>query len=583
MKKTKRLARTKAEDAARTPAGAKATDPNVGTAGQQRPTSWMWWPWAAALAAIFVTLEIYGPALHGPFVFDDRVLPFMSPTIGLQPFAAWIAGVRPLLMFSFWLDYQRGGVDPVGYHVTNLILHFFTSVIVAFIAARLLSWAKVEGRQRDVLAVLGGALFLLHPAQTESVAYVASRSEALSVFFFYAGLAVFLYRGEDAMKLPRALASVALFGAAVVTKEHTAVFPVVVVLTDYFWRRGGLRKNAIFYALVAICGAAGAFMVVRVLRSAATAGFGIAGLTPLTYFFTQCRVVWSYVWLFFFPFGLNVDPEVPLSHGVIEHGAIFGLLAMATALGAAWVYRKRWPLASFGAVLFVVLIAPTSSFVPIFDPLAERRMYLPFLGLILIALELLRHLKLQYAIGIGAAVCLLFATLTYQRNEIWGNPIALWADTVAKSPHKLRPRSQLAYEYYNAGRCPDAAANYEAASKLEAPKFDLLINWAQALDCAGHNTEAVAVLKRAALLENGAYVHAVMGKVYAQMGQRDDALKELGLAEQYDPRFDITYLYRGIIEENSGDRAAAARDYRRAVNINPVNQPAREGLARVTH
>jgi Flp pilus assembly protein TadD len=574
MKKTKRLAKTNAEAATR--ANTNPTDPGA-------KKSWIWWPWAAALAALFVALEIYGPALRGPFLFDDRVLPFMSPSIGLQPFSAWIAGVRPLLMFSFWLDYQRGGIDPNGYHLTNLFLHFLTSLVIAFVAARFLDWAKVEGRQRDVLAVLAGALFLVHPAQTESVAYVASRSEVLSVFFFYAGLAVFLYRGEGAMKLPRALASVALFGAAVVTKEHTAIFPLVVVLVDYFWNRGGLRKNAIFYALVALCGAAGALIVVRVLRGAATAGFGIAGLTPMTYFFTQCRVVWSYVRLFFLPFGQNVDPEVAVSHNVFEHGAIFGLLAMAAVLGAAWVYRKRWPLASFGVILFVVLVAPTSSFVPIFDPLAERRMYLPFLGLILIALELLRHVKVERAIWIGAAVCLLLAVLTYQRNEMWGNPIALWADAAAKSPHKLRPRFQLAYENYKTGRCPEAAANYEAASKLEPPQFDLLMDWALALDCAGRNSEAVTVLRRAALLENGAYVHAVLGKVYAQIGQRDEAVKELALAEQYDPRFDITYLYRGIIEENAGNRVAAAQDYQRAVKLNPVNQPARDGLARVTH
>ncbi len=385
MKKTKRLAKTNAEAAARTPASTSPVGNHVNAAGRGPAKPWTWWPWAAALAALFVALEIYGPALHGPFVFDDRVLPFMSPSIELQPFVAWIAGVRPLLMFSFWLDYQRGGVDPFGYHLTNVFLHFLTSVIVAFIAARLLAWAKVEGRRRDVLAVLGGALFLVHPAQTESVAYVASRSEALSVFFFYAGLAVFLYRGEGPMKLSRALASVALFGAAVWTKEHTAIFPLVVVLVDYFWNRGGFRKNAVFYALVAVCGAVGAFIVVRVLRGAATAGFGIAGLTPQTYFFTQCRVVWSYVRLFFLPFGQNVDPEVAISHNVFEHGAIFGLLAMAIVLCAAWVYRKRWPLASFGAILFVVLVAPTSSFVPIFDPLAERRLYLPFLGLILIS------------------------------------------------------------------------------------------------------------------------------------------------------------------------------------------------------
>ncbi len=565
MKKTKRPVKASAEESARTP-----------------PKTWNWWPWAAALAALFVALEIYGPALRGPFVFDDRVLPFMRPNIEVQPFSAWINSVRPLLMFSFWLDYRYGALDPLGYHLTNVLLHFFTSVIVAVVAARLLSWANVEGRQRDVLAVLAGALFLVHPAQTESVAYVASRSEALSVFFFYAGLAVFLYRGEGPMKFPRALASVALFGAAVVTKEHTAIFPVVVVFADYFWKRGGLRKNAIFYALVAVCGAAGGVMVVRVLQRANTAGFNVPGLTPMTYFFTQGRVVWTYIRLFFLPFGQNLDPDVAISHSVLEHGAIFGLLAMGTVICAAWVYRKRWPLASFGAILFVILVAPTSSFVPILDPLAERRMYLPFLGLILIVLELLRHVKVQNAMWIGAAVCLVLSILTYQRAQVWGDPVALWADTAAKSPHKLRPRFQLAFAYYDTGRYADAARNYEVASKLEPPSFDLLMDWALALFYADREREAIPLLQQAEKLENGAHVHATLGMVYAKLRQKDEALKELSIAEHLDHRFEMTYVYRGNVYELDGDRAGAAREYQHAISINPLNQAARDALARVS-
>ena len=334
-------------------------------------------------------------------------------------------------MITFWFNYQSGGLDPFGYHLVNLLLHFFGSIVVSLIAMRLLEWVDVEGTKRDVLAVLAGALFLVHPLQTESVAYVASRSEALSVFLFYSGLAVFLYRGEGPMSWRRALASVALFGAAAATKEHTAVFPIVVVVTDYFWRRGGLRKNAFFYALVAIFGAAGAVMVYRVVTNTATAGFHTGEFTPFTYFYTQCRVVWMYVRLFWLPFGQNVDAEINTSHTILEHGAIFGLLAIVAVLAAAWIYRKRWPLASYGAILFVVLIAPTSSFVPILDPAAERRLYLPFLGLILIVLEMLRRLKLRQIVWIGAATCLVLSVLAYQRNLAWGDPVALWADAAA--------------------------------------------------------------------------------------------------------------------------------------------------------
>ena len=566
MKKSKRLAKTSSEIPA-----------------QEVAESWTWWPWVAALAALLVVLEIYSPALHGPFVLDDRTLPFMAPDMEGTPLSGWISFVRPLLIFTFWLNYQSGGIDPFGYHLVNVFLHFVTSVVVAGIAARLLTWANVEGRKQQVLAVLAGALFLLHPAQTEAVAYVASRSDTLSVLFFYSGLAVFLYRGEESMTWLRAVAAMALFGAAVMTKEHTAVFPIIVVLADYFWNRGGIRKNAFFYALVAIGGVAGAFLVVRVLQGAVTAGLKTPGLTPVTYFFTECRVVWRYVLLFFVPAGQNVDPDIAISHTLFEHGAIFGLLAMVAVLVAAWIFRQRWPLASFGAILFVILVAPTSSFVPILDPEAERRMYLPFLGLILVALELLRNLKLQQLIGVGAAICALLCVLTYNRNEVWGDPVALWSDAAAKSPNKLRPRFQLAYAYYDMGRCQEAANNYEAASKLAPLRFDLLMDWGLSLDCAGREKEALDVLKQATAYENTAHVHATIGMVYAKSGQKDDALKELALAERYDPNFEMTYVYRGGVYELGGDKATALREYQHALSINPSNSAAREAMARVTH
>ena len=566
MKKSKRLEKTSSEIPA-----------------QETAPSWTWWPWVAAFAALLVVLEIYGPALHGPFVLDDRTLPFMTPGMEDKPLSGWLSFVRPLLIYTFWLNYQSGGLDPFGYHLVNVFLHFFTSVVVAFIAARLLTWANVEGRKREVLAVLAGAIFLLHPAQTESVAYVASRSETLSVLFFYSGLAVFLYRGEESMTWVRAVSAIALFGAAVMTKEHTAVFPVIVVLADYFWHRGGVRKNAFFYSLVAVGGLAGAFLVVRVLQGAVTAGLKTPGLTPITYFFTECRVVWQYVLLFFIPVGQNVDPDIAISHTLFEHGAIFGLLAMAAVLVVAWIFRQRWPLASFGAIIFVILVAPTSSFVPILDPAAERRMYLPFLGLILIALELLRNLKLQSLIGAGAAICVLLCLLSYNRNEVWGDPVALWSDAAAKSPQKVRPRFQLAYAYYEMGRCQEAANNYEAASKLGPPRVDLLMDWGLSLDCAGRAKEALDVLKQAVMYENTAHVHATIGMVYAKSGQKDDALRELALAEQSDPNFEMTYVYRGGVYELGGDKATAIREYQHALAINPSNSAAREAMARVTH
>ena len=85
----------------------------------------------------------------------------------------------------------------------------------------------------------------------------------------------------------------------------------------------------------------------------------------------------------------------------MDHGAILGLAALLALVAAAWIYRKRFPLAAFGVFMFLLLLAPTSSFIPIRDVQAEHRLYLPFLGLVLVCLEVLRRLRFQQAAGIG--------------------------------------------------------------------------------------------------------------------------------------------------------------------------------------
>src|SRR5580704_4686287 len=97
----------------------KQTDPGP-KPGQKR--SFVWWPWAAALAGLFLVFEAYGPAMDGPFVFDDRYQPFFSPTVQGLTWLGWMKGVRPLLMFSYWVDYSRGAIEPHNYHVTNVLL-----------------------------------------------------------------------------------------------------------------------------------------------------------------------------------------------------------------------------------------------------------------------------------------------------------------------------------------------------------------------------------------------------------------------------------------------------------------------------
>ncbi len=268
-------------------------------------------------------------------MFDDRYLPFFSPSVKQDMFS-FIGRLRPLLMLSYWIDYHRAdGPDPQTFHSTNVILHFFTSVMATLIALKLLEWAGVERRMRAALAIFAGALFLLHPLQTESVAYVASRSEVLSVLFYYAAFAVFVWRPggiDDGAARSRDPGAVRRRRGI---KEHTLTLPVLLVLTDYFWNRGGIRKNGILYAMLAVAGIVGGAYVWSVLRIGGNAGFGMRELTPVQFFFTEGRVIWTYVRMFFLPFGQNIDPDIAISHGPFDQGAIFGWIALA-----AWWWRR---------------------------------------------------------------------------------------------------------------------------------------------------------------------------------------------------------------------------------------------------
>src|SRR5579883_219001 len=124
-------------------------------------TQWWanWWIWVTAAVALFIAFDIYSPSLDAPFVWDDRFQPFSNPAFQNQGLWAWIAGNRPLLMFSFWANYQIGGTNPAGYHILNFLLHFTVSLLIVLILAKLLERAGVEGDRRTVLSIFGGALF----------------------------------------------------------------------------------------------------------------------------------------------------------------------------------------------------------------------------------------------------------------------------------------------------------------------------------------------------------------------------------------------------------------------------------------
>jgi tetratricopeptide (TPR) repeat protein len=541
-----------------------------------------WWPLAAGLLVLaFALLEIYGPALNGPFLFDDRYLPFLLPGFADNPLRAWVVGVRPILMVTYWANTRMFGLDPYWFHFVNLLLHAAAGVCVWYIAKKL--------TQHQLLSAFCALVFLLHPLQTESVSYIASRSEVAAGLFFLAAWAVFLYRKEQAIGVGESLLVMALYGMAVLTKEHTVVLIVVLLLTDYFFNPGftleGIKKNWKLYGGLLLAGIAPVLFLLRTLKNADSAGFNMKDLTATDYLLTQVRALWVYVRLYLLPIQQNLDYDMPISRSLFDYGAGLSLLSWLVLAAIAWVKRKQWPLASFGFFLFLVLLAPTSSFLPIRDVLVERRMYMAVFALSLIAVEFLRRWKTTPTTlaALTAVVSLGLMAVTYQRNAVWNSALALWSDSASKSPNKARPHFQLAYAHYEKGQCLEATRAYARAAELQTPDDHLYVDWALALDCAGQPAQALSRLEDANRLKPSAHNYSLMGMIRGKTQQYDEGLAALAEAEKLDPNFSMLHVYRGNILFARGELDPAIASFQKALSIEPQLAAAAQGLRNATN
>ncbi|HLK65005.1 MAG TPA: hypothetical protein VKU19_16295 [Bryobacteraceae bacterium] len=540
------------------------------------------WPYyAAALAAVILVFWAYGPAMNGPFLFDDTALPFALPAFK-APLINWLkADVRPVLFSTYYLNAQISQSDPYSFHVVNIIVHLLSTGLIFLIVRRLVLMSRDHlgpvANDPNLLSGFAAAIFLLHPVQTEAVAYLAGRSESLSAMFGLAAFAVFLYRKQAAATWGVAVAVLLLFGLALGSKQNAIALPALLLLTDYWWNPGfslqGIRANWKVYLPMVVGAVAGLAFFWRVIMTAQTAGFGMKDLTWYQYFFTQCRALWVYLGMFLLPSNLTADWDFSISRTVVDHGAIFGLIFLVAAVASAWYYRRRFPLASFGLFVFLVMMAPTSSILPIRDPIAERRLYSAIIGLLLIVVDLLSRVKIERKVLVAActAVVLLAAWGTHARAAVWSDPILLWEDTAHKAPNKRRVRFQLGMAYFSSDP-PDyqrAIGEFEKAADLEPADYNLLIDWGLAYDGLNRPNDAIAKLRAAAMKEPTAHVYTQIAVVYAKRSQWEQALDALETAKRIDASFPPTYFYKGQIFLTLGRCAEAKIEFEQALRFAP--------------
>ncbi len=555
----------------------------------------------AAFGLVVLGAAAYFNSLRGPFIFDDAsAITSNSSLRHWRPIGLILAGPRPVVDLTFRLNYSLNRLNVQGYHLFNLAFHILAALALFGIVRRTLTMPVFAGRFDDAAATVLGfcaaLIWMVHPLQTESVTYVVQRAESLMGLFYLLTLYVLI----RAVSSPR---PAAWYATAVVAcalgmgcKQVMVTAPATLLLYDRTFIAGSfreaLRRRWGFYVALAATWLILAHSILEAFSpNPASAGFALAGVTPLGYARSEPGVVLHYLELTFKPTDLCLDYAWPVATRIWEFvpGAIIVGALLAVALWAV----VRWPKWGFPGAWFFLLLAPTSSVLPIRDLAFEHRMYLPLaapaatavVAAYLVAERLLRQpresqeARKHAALGIAALLALCAAAglgwLTFQRNAQYHSDISIWEDTTRQRPENARAWSGLGQAYDDAARYNDALRVCNRALALD-PRTNLFdsatiyCNRGLARAGLGRLTEAIQDYDMAiALKPDYDLAYNDRGLACAKMGRLADAIRDYDKAIALNPEYAQAYESRGIAYARSGRPADALRDFDQAVALNP--------------
>ncbi|MDF1552806.1 MAG: tetratricopeptide repeat protein [Deferrisomatales bacterium] len=544
----------------------------------------------------------------GVFVFDDFDYILEEPAI-LQPLRyVWdFTELRYVSFYSFALNHALGGLDPTGYHAVNVGIHVLNAVLVYLLSGRLLSRAATaQGEARATVswvALFASALFLVHPIQTQAVAYVAQRMASLATFFIL--LCAVLYvaaRERSEIEERRSWAFYGQYlGSAVVcllgmkTKEIAFTTPLLILLVEALFFQGSrFGRNRFAWALPHV-----ALMVVIPLSLFANElGLGsgqakiydrmrvqrqgdLQTLSPYLYFVNQIRVIVLYLRKLFIPTDLHLQYVFDAAYTwkdprVLSCGAVLG----AVVGGVAVLWRRsigrvggRWryvPVVLFGVGWFFLGLSVESSVIPIKDLVFEHRVYLPSAGFFMAVVALLawamprarlRTAGVALAALAAVGVTATYSVGTYRRNEIWTDEVALWGDVSEKAPRSFAAHHNRGVALFQAGKYHESLESLNAAADLFHQSFRTEAAW---------RDPSISP-------ENAGIVFGFRSKVLILSGQREEAVKDfnrvLNLARAVRNPGRMIPVMTGIADRflEEGYPAEAERQYSAVLDLRPMD------------
>ncbi len=503
------------------------------------------------LALVFMVVVAYLPSLSGGFVWDDVIFtqePTLQRWSGL--WSIWLSPSDigkeghywPIVYTSFWLEHKLWGLDPLGYHVVNVLLHAVNTVLVW----RLLRVLLVPG------AWAVAAVFAVHPMHVESVAWVIERKDLLSALFYLSAVLVWIRFTEAPNKARYGLA-LGLYVAGLLSKSIAVTLPAALLLW-HWWQRG--RVTAMEWVRVAPMFAAGLAITAADFAFYTSREPLALGYSLLERILIAGRALWFYVGKLLWPAELAVI--YPLWE--VRAAELYGWLYVVAAAGVAallW-FGRRWfgrgP--AVGAAFFGLTLSPVLGFVDYgymqFSFVADRFQYLAGIGVMAVLAGGAAHASTRLpdgfrfaAMAVFAAVVVSLGTLTWRQAGIYRDGITFFSHIVSLNPDARDAHLNLGAALFEAGRVEEGYAASRVAVEQRPDAASARVNLGRALLLKGRFDEAEEQLSRALALDprnkdaaqnmaelrrrQGRYQEAVARFRKLLARDRDNALAHAGL------------------------------------------------------
>jgi len=536
----------------------------------------------------------YLNSLNNDFLWDDidlirdnpdirefKNLPklFLSPFGHPVQFKENLLFYRPIIFVSYMVDFKIWGLNPLGYHLSNIIFHAIASILIFFILLKIFSDFN--------LSLISSLIFAVHPIHTESVTWISGRTDLLCTLLLLISLNEYLNLLKTTGRIFyfHYSVSIVFFCLSIFSKEMGLVLPLIIsfyetlVLSEKTSILSSLlislRRCLLFLIPVLL------YLSLRLVALKRNLYYSLGHDSFKERLLPVFNIFFDYIKLLLFPINLNSLYIVEIPETLLNSRVIVPFLVLLAVFIFSISSKRNLKEFFVGASWFFITSLPISNIIPFSTIVkAEHFLYLPSVGFSIIAGLFLVNLKKNsfrmatpfkiVSLLLIILIIIFYGLLTIKRNYVWKNEVTIFEDQVLKSSSSPIAHNNLGLAYKSLGKLELAKREFLTAKRINPRMQNSYINLGNLFHDSGNMALAIKNYQKAIEINpSEAYVHNNLGVAYAKIGNMNEAVKEFEIASKLNPAYPSPYINLGnaYARMKKFDKAVIA--LKKAIVINP--------------